>query len=180
MPQKTSAIQIPNKTFPAQLIQPQIRNTKNSPPQNAKPEPTTAASSSYFFSYVRCRARHVTTPRPLPRRQPHPWPPIHPPHASATPRRGTTPPSSERAADDATRAVGSRPRERGGAAGGAAERLGVLEAGVGFGHALELGVRWCRIGRVGAESEGESRGPLEALGHWLRGAMFVSYGVRDR
>ena len=152
-----------------------FRNKKSKPRQNARLEHSTA---SFFF--VRGCPGRVAASRPLLDRQPNTEPPVHPSHAAASARRRSAPPPRERAAHDAPGAVGSGEGERGGAVGGKAERLGVLEAGFGFGYALELCVYWGRVGGVGAERGGEAGCAVEGVGCWVRGAMFVSYGVCDR
>ena len=99
--------------------------------------------------------------------------------ATAATAGGAVPPAGERAPDDA-RAVDAGPGGRGGAIGGAAERLGVFEAGGGSGHRVELRVCGCGGGRAGFERERSAGHASEVVDCRVRYAMRPSHGLRLR
>lgn len=71
------------------------------------------------------------------RRQPPPEPPSHPSAATASPRRGSLPPPRQWPPHEASRAIGPSSRVCGGAAGGAPEWLGLLQARCRIGPLVE-------------------------------------------
>ena len=67
--------------------------------------------------------------------------------------------------------------DRGGAAGGAAERLGVLEAGSGARHDLELRIRRRHGGGSGPELPRVAVGAAEAVDCRIRSPMLSSHDL---